>query len=75
MVREGAVPRRGSWNSRPMTRLRLWLGVKVTSSPPRVMEPESTKKLPATALSRVDLPAPLEPMMVAKSPGARWRDR
>ena len=42
MVIEGAVPRMGSWNSRPMTLLRLWSGANVMSRPSSVMEPLST---------------------------------
>ena len=36
------------------------------SSPPRTMQPSSAMKPPVMALNRVDLPAPLEPTMVAK---------
>ena len=36
--------------------------------------PSSGQKLPAMAPNRVDLPAPLEPTMVAKSPGAMCRE-
>ena len=42
MVMWGAVPRMGSWNRRPSTRLRRYSGWKVMSSPARVMEPSST---------------------------------
>src|SRR5690606_18197910 len=35
--------------------------------------PSSGRRVPATTLSRVDLPAPLGPMTVAKSPSARNR--
>ena len=58
-----------------MTRLLWYSGAKVMSFPFKVMEPESVIKLPAMAANMVDLPAPLEPMTVAKSPGSRWRDR
>ena len=44
------------------------------SRPASRMEPESVRKLPEIALNSVDLPAPLEPMMVTKSPRSRWRD-
>ena len=54
---------------------RRYSGWKVMSRPSSRMEPASVKKLPEMALNRVDLPAPLEPMMVTKSPGSRWRDR
>jgi hypothetical protein len=45
------------------------------SAPSRRMEPSSTKKSPATALKKVDLPAPLEPTMVTKSPSASVTDK
>ena len=73
MVMLGAVPLRGSWNRWPITLLRLNSGVKVMSSPPRTMQPSSAMKPPVMALNRVDLPAPLEPTMVAKSPFSRAR--
>src|SRR5699024_9342449 len=43
------------------------------SCPSRVMVPASAMNSPAMALNSVDLPAPLEPTMVAKSPASRWR--
>src|SRR5699024_3595576 len=46
---------------------------KVMSRPSSSMRPVSVKKLPAMALNRVDLPAPLEPTMAAKSPASRCR--
>ena len=42
MVMWEAVPFSGSWNSRPMRRLRLCSGRKVMSVPPREMLPSST---------------------------------
>ena len=71
----GALPRMGSWNSRPMTRARLCSGVRVMSFPSRRILPVSTMKLPAMALKRVDFPAPLAPIMVMKSPSATFSDR
>ena len=46
----------------------------VTSTPSMVMVPASTGHTPATAFRRVDLPAPLPPMTVTKSPSFKWRD-
>ena len=69
-----AVPIMGSWKTRPMYRARLCSGREVTSMPSMAMVPESTGHTPATALRRVDLPAPLPPMTVTKSPSARVRE-
>ena len=43
--------------------------------PSMVMEPLSTGHTPAMALSMVDLPAPLPPITVTKSPGLRVSER
>src|SRR5574344_2808958 len=51
-----------------MNLARLNSGRWVTSVPPIEMVPASTGKVPATAFSMVDLPAPLPPMTVQKSP-------
>ena len=56
-----------------MTRLRSNSGAKVMSCPPSSMLPSSAMKPPVMALNRVDLPAPLEPTMVAKSPASIFR--
>src|SRR5699024_10063444 len=48
-------------------------GWKVMSCPSSTMEPSSGTKLPAMALNSVDLPAPLEPTMVTKSPCSNAR--
>ena len=68
IVIPGAVPLIGSWYRRPILLARICCGVKVISSPSRMTEPESVRKSPQTVLKNVDLPAPLEPMIVAKSP-------
>ena len=72
---EGAVPIIGSWNTRPMNAARLCSGRFVTSEPSMMTLPESTKNVPAVALSIVDLPAPLPPMTVTKSPSFSVRLR
>src|SRR5579884_2074448 len=54
----------------PARRCSAWL---VTSSPLRLIRPESQRNTPAMALSSVDLPAPLEPMSVTNSPGCTAR--
>ena len=69
----GAVPLSGSWNRCPMTLLRWCSGAKVMSCPPSRRLPSSAIKPPVMALNRVDLPAPLEPTMVAKSPASICR--
>src|SRR5579859_2092257 len=43
------------------------------SSPFSEMRPDSQRKTPAMAFSRLDLPAPFEPMTVTNSPG--WTNR
>ena len=68
MLMPGALPRMGSWNSRPMTLARLCSAIMVTSAPSSMIRPVSTKKLPQMALNSVDLPAPFAPMMEMKSP-------
>ena len=73
MVMPGAVPARGSWNTRPMARLRWYSRCLVTSASPRSTRPEVSGKVPATALSKVDLPEPLEPMMLMNCPAGTSR--
>ncbi len=68
-----AVPSIGSWKTRPRIPARLCSGSLVTSLPSIRMEPESTSCSPAMQLSKVDLPAPLPPIKVTKSPSFRWR--
>ena len=68
IVIPGAVPFIGSWNTRPITCERLCSFIYVISSPSRIIEPESSKNVPHIALNNVDLPAPLEPTIVTKSP-------
>src|SRR5699024_7489735 len=56
--------------------LARWCSLRrVTSAPSIMILPSSTGQTPATAFSMVDLPAPLPPMTVTKSPSFRWRDR
>ena len=69
------MPIIGSWNTRPMNAARLCSGRFVTSEPSMMTLPESTKNVPAVALSIVDLPAPLPPMTVTKSPSFSVRLR
>src|SRR5512140_3135432 len=45
----------------------------VTSRPASSMRPTSTKNVPATALSSVDLPEPLVPMTITNEPGSMCR--
>ena len=56
MVMWGAVPRSGSWNSRPIIRLRLCSGKKVMSCHPGSRCPRPAKKPPAIAPNRVRCP-------------------
>ena len=51
MVRLGAVPLKGFWNTRPIMLARRCSGHWVMSWPSREIDPRSTMKLPATALS------------------------
>ena len=73
MVMSGAVPARGSWKTRPMTRLRTCSRCLVTSSPPSTTLPAVSGKVPATAFMSVDLPEPLEPMMLTNWPAGTCR--
>src|SRR5699024_899291 len=70
-----AVPIIGSWNTRPMYLARLCSGRRVMSLPSIRILPMSMGQTPATALSMVDLPAPLPPMTVTKSPSSSVRSR
>src|SRR5699024_8523827 len=53
---------------------RLCSGWRATFLPSMEMVPESTIRRPEIELSNVDLPAPLEPITVTKSRGARSRE-
>ena len=72
MVMPGALPLMGSWYSRPIIRALTCCGTKVISLPSNSILPPSVRKSPQIALNSVDFPAPLEPMIVAKSPGFKW---
>src|SRR5215475_7638702 len=52
---------------------RLCSGHRLISLPASEIEPESTGNDPATALSRVDFPEPLVPMMTTNEPGSTLR--
>ena len=67
------MPARGSWKTRPMERLRTYSACLVTSRPPSTTLPAVSGNVPATALSSVDLPEPLEPMMVTNCPAGTSR--
>src|SRR6478609_6499430 len=57
-----------------MPALRASIGVlKFAGCPSRNTSPESTVRAPVNALTRVDFPAPLSPMMASTSPGYRSR--
>ena len=73
IVMDGAVPARGSWNTRPIERLRTCSGCFVTSRPSSSILPAVGGNVPATALSSVDLPDPLEPMTVMNCPAGMSR--
>ncbi len=68
MVMFGAVPLNGFWNTRPMSVARRCSGQRVTSVPSTIMLPASTRKVPATAFSSVDLPEPFVPMTMTNEP-------
>ena len=70
-----AVPIMGSWKTRPRYLARLCSGRRVMSTPSRIILPWSAGKTPAIRFRVVDLPAPLPPMMVTKSPSSRVRSR
>ncbi len=72
IVIDGAVPARGSWKTRPIMRLRTCSACLVTSLPPSTILPPLTGKAPATPFSSVDLPDPLEPMMLTNCPAGTW---
>ena len=71
IIMPAAVPIMGSWKTRPMYLARLCSGHFVMSVPAMTMLPASTRKVPAMEFISVDLPAPLPPMTVTKSPGER----
>src|SRR5579862_3319941 len=56
-----------------MSSARACSGQRVTSRPASRMLPSSTRNVPATAFSRVDLPEPLVPMMITQEPAASSR--
>src|SRR4051812_38522381 len=49
-------------------------GQRVMFCPASVNEPRSGRNVPATALSRVDLPEPLVPMIIRNEPRSNRRD-
>ena len=64
------------WGTKPTPRwTSLCAGCPVMSSPLRRIEPERTETIPSIALSSVDLPAPLGPMIPTNSPGATVRSQ
>src|SRR5699024_10689569 len=65
----------GFWNTRPRYFARRCSGIRDTSAPSILIEPESMGSRPEIVLSRVDLPAPLDPMTVTKSDSASSSDR
>ena len=69
----GAVPLKGFWKTRPMSVARRCSGQRVTSWPARRMLPRSTRNVPATAFSSVDLPEPFVPMTMTNEPGSMVR--
>ena len=60
----GAVPLNGFWKTRPISDARRCSGQRVTSVPSRRIVPASTRNVPATAFSSVDLPEPFVPMTI-----------
>ena len=68
-----AVPRMGSWNTRPRYLARCDSLRREMSVPSSSITPESSGYTPAIILSSVDLPAPLPPITVTKSPSLRVR--
>ena len=68
-----AVPVIGSWKTRPIKGARLKSGRPVTSWPSITIEPVSTGQTPAMAFKVVDLPAPLPPITVTKSPSSSFK--
>lgn len=67
-VIEAAVPFIGSWKTRATRLARLCTGKAVTSSPLMRIFPESSISAPEMAFSMLLLPAPFEPMTMAKLP-------
>src|SRR5262245_14429459 len=70
MVMDGAVPLKGFWKTRPMSRARRCSGQCVTSRPARRIVPASSGNVPATALSSVDFPDPFVPITTTNDPGS-----
>ena len=60
----------GSWNTLPKNLALLYSGSLVISLPSMQMLPLSMPNTPAMELSIVDLPAPLPPITVIKSPSS-----
>src|SRR5690554_1044111 len=75
MVRSSQVPAMGSWNTRATRLARSHTACRVTSCSSMCMVPLSTDWSPDTALSSVDLPAPLEPMTVTNWPAGISSDK
>ena len=63
------MPLNGFWKTRPISEARRCSGQRVRSRPARRMAPRSTKKVPATAFSSVDLPEPFVPMTITNPCG------
>ena len=70
----GAVPLNGFWKTRPIRDARLCSGHLVMSCPLRLIFPLSVMNEPATEFNNVDLPEPLVPMMMRKSPSLSVTD-
>lgn len=75
MVRSSQVPAMGSWNTRATRLARAQTGLRVTSSSSIRICPLSIGRSPDTALRKVDLPAPLEPITVTNWPAGMSSDR
>ena len=56
------MPASGSWNTRASSRARAAAASGVTSVPSTTIRPAVARTVPASTLSRVDLPAPLLPI-------------
>ena len=62
------MPPSGSWNTRASSRARSAAPCAVTSAPSIAIRPAVARAVPASALSSVDLPAPLLPITVTNWP-------
>ena len=57
--------------TKAMPRRMIWFGLRpVTGAPSRRTSPPNTGTVPATAFTKVDLPAPLGPRIATISPSA-----